>query len=49
MMINHGLCSTCCSPFQVVSLKSFDVLSKTANKTQNKHYLSQDMSLAPYK
>jgi hypothetical protein len=49
MMINRGLHSSCYSPFKVVSLKSFDVLSKTMNKTQNKHYLSHNMSTVPYK
>ena len=44
-MINHGFYSKCCSPFQAVSLKNFDILNKTVNKTQNKHYLGQDMSL----
>jgi hypothetical protein len=47
MMINHEFYSSCCIPFQVVSLKSCDRLNKTPNKTQNKHYLDQDMSLAP--
>jgi hypothetical protein len=45
MMINHGLYSSCYNPFRAVSLKRFDVLSKTANKTKNKRYLS----LVPYK
>jgi hypothetical protein len=49
MMINRGFYSNCCSPFQVISLKNFDRLNKTANKTQNKRYLGQDMSLVPYK
>jgi len=48
-MINSGFYSHCCSPFQVVSLKNFDRLNKTANKTQNKHNLGQDMSLVPYR
>lgn len=48
-MINPGFYSNCRSQFQVVLLKNFDRLNKTANKTQNKHHLGQDMSLVPYK